>query len=223
MLWSAGLPPPQADLLSRLPDREGAEDLEVDHDDQDRSERDRRRAGRRSAALLRAARVHARRRRRLHLRGAVPALRVRPRQRPRQPAEPHDLDGAQVRRREAADGVAHVTRTQHRRSPRSREQARTAWEAFAPVAARSRRPGRSFATANATSTTQKPWALREDRPKTGPTLHGVLGRLLRDAALGGADGRARDAQRRRGDPAPAGTRSRTKDVARQVGLAGRHA
>ena len=57
--------------------------------DQGRPERHRRRAGRRSAALLRAARVHARRRRRLHLRGAVPALRVRPRQRPRQPLEPH--------------------------------------------------------------------------------------------------------------------------------------
>ena len=49
----------EADLLPRLPDREGAEDLEVDAGDQGRPERDRRRAGRRSAALLRAARVHA--------------------------------------------------------------------------------------------------------------------------------------------------------------------
>ena len=41
---------------------------------------------------------------------------------------------------------------------------------------------------------QKPWALAK-KPESSTALHGVLGRLLRDAALGGAHGRARDARR----------------------------
>ena len=162
----------QADLLPRLPDREGAEDLEVDHDDQDRSERDRRRAGRRSAALLRAARVHAGRGRRLHLRGAVPALRVRPRQRPRQPAEPNDLDGAQVRRRKSR----RVQSLPGRRSIPIKKTIENAWEGFSPAEALSQtwsivREGNRYIDE------QKPWVLAK-KPEDLPALHGVLGRLL---------------------------------------------
>ena len=133
MLMSAGPAAAEAGLLSRLPDREGTEDLEVDPDDASRSERDRRRAGRRSAALLRAARVHARRRRRLHLRGAVPALRVRPRQRPRQPAEPHasrwrtSSSARQARRRAIPTTGAQIE------AAGIKEAIENAWEGFSPA------------------------------------------------------------------------------------------
>ena len=118
MLWSAGLPAPKKVFCHGYLTVKGQKISKSSDGHEDRPERDRRRAGRRSAALLRAARVHARRRRRLHLRGAVPALRVRPRQRPRQPAEPHDLDGAQVRRRE---GRRLQIRTRTDRSPQKQE------------------------------------------------------------------------------------------------------
>ena len=224
MLMERGPAAAQAGLLPRLPDREGAEDLEVDPGDQGRPERDRRRAGRRSAALLRAARVHARRRRRLHLRGAVPALRVGPRQRPRQPAEPHDVDGAQVRRRDKLDGRASRDQAPTIGRLRSRPRPRTAWEAFSPVGRAARRPGDRPRGATATSTKQKPWVLREGAGRTARRLHGVLGRLLRDAALGGADGRAGDA--RRGARRSCASSGREQDEGNwpgEVGLAGRHA
>ena len=133
MLMSAGPAAARTrDLLPRLPDREGPEDLQVDARHARRPQGHRRRAGRRSAALLRPARVHLRRRRRLHLRGAVPAPPVGSGQRPRQPAQPHAVDGAPLRRRRALAARADV-----RTSAASELLAatQTAWESFDPSGA----------------------------------------------------------------------------------------
>ena len=77
MLWSAGLPAPKMVFCHGYLTVKGKKISKSLTTTEDRPQRDHGRAGqRRSAALLRAARVHAGRRRRLHLRGTVPALPV---------------------------------------------------------------------------------------------------------------------------------------------------
>ena len=175
----------QAGLLPRLPDRERAEDLEVAAGHEGRPERDRRRAGRSiRCATSCCASTRSARDGDFTLRGAVPALRVRPRQRPRQPAQPHDLDGAQVRR------AGRSTRSRRRsvtadgglgrRSRRPKRRGRNS-----PRRARWRRPGRWSARGTATSTKRSPGRCAKDG-NTADAADGVLAtrcETLRWAAL----------------------------------------
>ncbi len=165
LLMGAELPAAEADLLPRLPDREGAEDLQVDARHPRRSHGDRRdpRLGRRrSAPLLRPARVHLRRRRRLHLRGPVPAAPVGPGERPRQPAEPDAVDGAPLRRRPTCLRARSISDGDRRRAAGLRPQ--TAWwDGVRPV----RRAGSDLAACarsyNQKIDQAKPWVLAQGR------------------------------------------------------------
>ena len=206
MLWSAGLPPPKQIFCHGYLTVKGQKISKSLHDDQDRPERDRRRAGRRSAALLRAARVHARRRRRLHLRGAVPALRVRPRQRPRQPAEP---DASRWRTSSSPARSTGCNPYQAAGRPDQEGHRERVGGVFDPPR-RSIKRWTIVREGNRYIDEQKPWTLA----KIAERLAGAARRpraTARDAALGGADGRARDAGRIERDPAPARTRARTKE------------
>ena len=107
-----------------------------------------------------------RRRRRLHLRGAVPALRIGSRQRPRESAEPDGVDGPQVRCRDARrqrEPAPTPTRTWPAGPARRRCASGTSFQPSRALEAiwsliRELQPGIEL---------RKPWALAKDPAKRG--------------------------------------------------------
>ena len=129
------------------------------------------------------------RRRRLHLRGAVPALRIGPGQRPRQSAEPHGVDGAPVSWARALGRchrkTAMPTNDLRRQAQLTADERSEAWDQFQSVGRAASDLEHSFATLQRVHrSTRSRGRWRRIRPKRSSCSRAAP--LLRVPALGGA-------------------------------------